>query len=307
MTLHVPTPIWQSTAFSQASGLEVFLKIEAIQPCGSFKLRGVGHACEVHHAAGARHFVSSSGGNAGYAVAYAGRRLGVPVTVVVPESTTERAKTLIAMEDAKVIVHGSNWMEANAHAQRLIGPESFFIHPFDDPLLWTGHATMMSEAAQQMPKPDVVVCSVGGGGLLAGVAQGLLEVGWNDVGILATETAGAASYAAALAAGSPVLLDAIQTIATSLGARAVCTQSVRAATQLTIRSCVLTDQDAVRGCAALLNHHRLLTEPACGVSMAALDAVATHFPQAKRVLAIVCGGVGTTPDQLRNWEQSFQL
>ena len=95
MTLQIQTPLIESRPLSLAAGRTVWLKLDALQPCGSFKLRGVGHACEVHHARGARHFVSSSGGNAGLAVAYAGRKLGVPVTVVVPETTTERAKELL--------------------------------------------------------------------------------------------------------------------------------------------------------------------------------------------------------------------
>ncbi len=108
MTLHIHTPLIESRPLSLAAGRNIWLKLDALQPCGSFKLRGVGYACEVHHARGARHFVSSSGGNAGLAVAYAGRKLGVPVTVVVPETTTERAKQLLHLEDAKVVVHGSS-------------------------------------------------------------------------------------------------------------------------------------------------------------------------------------------------------
>ena len=73
MPLHIPTPLIESRPLSLSAGRPVWLKLEALQPCGSFKLRGVGHACEAHHARGARHFVSSSGGNAGLAVAYAGR------------------------------------------------------------------------------------------------------------------------------------------------------------------------------------------------------------------------------------------
>jgi L-serine/L-threonine ammonia-lyase len=64
-------------------------------------------------------------------VAYAGRKLGL-VTVVVPETTTERAKEPLILEDAKVVVHGSSWQEANAHAQTLQGPDDASIHPFDD-------------------------------------------------------------------------------------------------------------------------------------------------------------------------------
>ena len=106
MPLHIDTPLVESRALSASSGRAVWLKLDALQPSGSFKLRGVGFACETHHARGARRFVSSSGGNAGLAVAYAGRQLGVPVTVVVPETTTERARELLRLEGAEVVVVG---------------------------------------------------------------------------------------------------------------------------------------------------------------------------------------------------------
>ncbi len=115
MALHIETPLIESRALSRASGATVWLKLDALQPSGSFKTRGIGFACETYCQRGARRFVSSSGGNAGLAVAYAGRRLSVPVTVVVPETTSPRAKELLAQENAEVIVYGASWQEANDH------------------------------------------------------------------------------------------------------------------------------------------------------------------------------------------------
>lgn len=172
MTLHIPTPLIESRPLSLAAGRNIWLKLDALQPCGSFKLRGVGHACEVHYARGARHLVSSSGGNAGLAVAYAGRKLGVPVTVVVPETTTERAKELLRLENAKVLVHGSSWQEANELALTLVGAGDAFIHPFDDPLLWAGHASLVDEVVATGFKPDAVVLSVGVAGCSAAWSRG---------------------------------------------------------------------------------------------------------------------------------------
>src|SRR5690348_7859379 len=92
--LHIETPLLESRPLSALSGATVWLKMEALQPTGSFKIRGIGLACEEHAGRGVRRFISSSGGNAGIAVAYAGRHLHIPVTVVVPRSTSERAKAL---------------------------------------------------------------------------------------------------------------------------------------------------------------------------------------------------------------------
>ena len=121
MPLHTSTPLIESHALGQASGQNIWLKLDALQPCGSFKLRGIGHACETLAGQGKKRFVASSGGNAGIAVAYAGRQLSMPVTVVVPQTTTEHARALIRAQGAELIVHGSVWDEANALAQSLLG------------------------------------------------------------------------------------------------------------------------------------------------------------------------------------------
>jgi len=303
MPLHIPTPLIESRPLSLSAGRPVWLKLEALQPCGSFKLRGVGHACATHHARGARHFVSSSGGNAGLAVAYAGRKLGVPVTVVVPETTTERAKELLRLEDASVVVHGSSWQEANEHAQTLLGAGDAFIHPFDDPLLWTGHASMIDEVAQAGCKPDAVVLSVGGGGLLRGVVEGLQRNGWQDVPVLAVETEGAASLHAAMAAGHSVELPGITSVATSLGAKRVAEQALACTRQHPVVSHLVSDREALDACERLLRDHRLLVEPACGAALALLEhpeAVAAFG----NVLVIVCGGATATLEQIRAWRDA---
>lgn len=298
MPLHVITPTIYSTQLSKKADLAVWLKIESVQPAGSFKLRGVGHACETLVQQGATRLISSSGGNAGYAVAYAGRQLNVPVTVVVPETTTLKAQQLIQSEGAEVIVKGGAWQEANNYAQSLLGQGAVFIHPFDDPLLWAGHASMIDELVMQCDKPDVIICSVGGGGLLAGVAEGLLRNNWSDVSILAVETEGAASYGAALTHGAPCEIATVSSQATSLGAKIVCQRSYDVTNELNIKSLVLSDAQAFQGSADLLEMHRLLTEPACGVSIASLTQVKELFPEARRVVVIVCGGVGISTEQL---------
>jgi L-serine/L-threonine ammonia-lyase len=299
MTIHVATPVVESVAFGSADQ-RVWLKLEALQPSGSFKLRGVGHACEVHAARGVRRFLSSSGGNAGLAVAYAGRRLGVPVLVVVPESTREWPKALIRREGAEVVVHGRSWMEANDHVMSLRQASDAFIHPFDDPLLWEGHASMIAEAATQCPRPDAVVLSVGGGGLMCGVLQGMHAVGWHDVPLVAAETVGAESLHAAIAAGKLVTLDAITSVATSLGARRVSERALEWTRQHDVISTTTTDAEAVQACLAIAREHRLIVEPACGAAVAlVLRRSLPVLQNARNVLVILCGGACTTYEDLQ--------
>jgi L-serine/L-threonine ammonia-lyase len=303
MPLHINTPLLESRALSERAGFSVWLKLDALQPPGSFKIRGVGHACEVHHARGAKRFISSSGGNAGLAVAYAGRVLAVPVTVVVPQTTTQRAQDLLRLEQAEVIVHGASWQEANALAQTLVTDADAFIHPFDDPLLWTGHATLIDEVAAAGLKPDAVVLSVGGGGLLSGMIEGLHRNGWQDVPVYAVETTGAASFHAAVQAGEAVEIAAITSVATSLGAKRVCEQAVASLRDHRIHSIVVSDAEALDACEQFLSDHRVLVEPACGAAL----ALAYHPEKLQvrgKVLFIVCGGATATLEQIRAWAKA---
>jgi L-serine/L-threonine ammonia-lyase len=298
MPLHIETPLIESTGLGRP-GLGVWLKLEALQPPGSFKIRGIGHACERHAEAGKRRFVSSSGGNAGLAVAYAGRRLGLPVTVVVPETTSARARALIAAEGAELRVHGAAWHEANALALSLVDAETAFLHPFDDPLLWAGHATLVDEAVRQGPGFDAVVLSVGGGGLLSGVVEGLRRNGLGACPVFAVETEGAASLARSVAAGRRVTLDAVSTVATSLAAREVCQQAFALTQSHDIRPVLVGDRAALEACERFLDDHRILVEPACGAALAAVSTGAADLSPFRCVLVVVCGGAVATIDTIR--------
>ncbi|SHG54343.1 pyridoxal-phosphate dependent enzyme [Massilia sp. CF038] len=302
MALHIETPLIESGALASAQR-KVWLKMEALQPPGSFKIRGIGYACEQYVQRGARRFISSSGGNAGIAAAYAGRRLGVPVLVVVPETTSERARALIAREQAKVIVHGASFQEANAHALSLVGEQDAFIHPFDDPLLWQGHASMIDEVRRAGVVPDAVVLSVGGGGLLCGVLQGLRRNGWEKLPVIAVETAGADSLAQAMAAGERIVLPAIASIATSLGARQVAQQAFNEARTHGVRSVVLSDAAAVAACIRFMDDQRVVVEPACGAALAAVYGAVPQLDGCHNVLVIVCGGVTASVAQLQAWSE----
>jgi L-serine/L-threonine ammonia-lyase len=301
MALHIETPLIESRPLTRASGATVWLKLDALQPPGSFKIRGIGFACETYFERGARRFISSSGGNAGLAVAYAGRRMSVPVTVVVPETTSTRAKELLAQEGADVIVKGASWHEANEYAQSLLGASDAFLHPFDDPLVWSGHATLVDEVVSSGLAPDAIVLSVGGGGLLSGIAEGCRRHGWDHVPIFAVETRGAASLHAGMLAGHPVTLEEITSIATSLGAKRVCDRAIQWSKERPIHSVLVSDQSALAACDRFLLDHRVLVEPACGASLAVVYDGVTRLNSFRNVLVVVCGGATATVDQIRQW------
>lgn len=304
--LHIQTPLIESLPLSRLSGSNVWLKIEAMQPSGSFKLRGIGNACAHYVSRGAQELISSSGGNAGIAVAYSGRKLSVPVTVVVPQSTSDRAIELIKQEGAAVIVQGESWQEAHAFALGMTAEDRVCIHPFDDPLLWQGHATLIDEVAETGLRPDAVVLSVGGGGLLCGVVEGLQRNGMDDVPVLCVETEGAASLAGALAADELIELEQIATIATSLGAKKVAQQAFAYRLRHELASLVVSDLQALDACLKFADDHRVLVEPACGASLAAVYEGAEWLKDKKSILLIVCGGAGVTIEQLNRWKSHLE-
>jgi L-serine/L-threonine ammonia-lyase len=305
-TIHSKTPLIDSLSVGKTLAGTVWLKMEALQPCGSFKARGVGYACEKYVEQGASAFVSSSGGNAGLAVAYSGRRLGIAVTVVVPSTTKKTAIELIELEGATVIVYGDVWNEAHQHALSLSGNGTVYIHPFDDPYLWQGHASIIDEVVEAGVMPDAVVLSVGGGGLLCGVVQGLQRNNLKNVPILAVETQGAESLYAAAQAKEHIGIDKITSIATSLGATKVAKRAFAMLSEHSVINHLVTDREAVSACSRFLGDHRIMVEPACGASLSAVYAGIDALKDKQNILVIVCGGVGVNAQQLASWQQLYE-
>lgn len=261
--------------------------------------------------------ISSSGGNAGLAVTTVARNIPeMDVSVVVPETTKPMVIEKLRSLGAEVTVHGANWNSADELARKLVdeakeeGGSAVYVSPFDNPLLWTGHSTVIDEIITQLLetpshsnlKMGAVLASVGGGGLLCGILEGIErnyyggdEIRSNAVRgtkVVACETEGAASFAASFNASSKsgtlggkkeltmVGLDGITSVATSLGALEVTPAVIQRAHRHQERgeggggddvlSYVCTDSEAVDACLQFATEHRMLVEPACGASLAPL-------------------------------------
>ena len=303
--IYANTPIVNSTAIQGDHGVSVWLKMEAQQPTGSFKLRGISHACITYQKKGAQGFICASGGNAGIAVAYTGKNLGIPVTIVVPETTSQRAIDAIQKEEAHVIIHGKSYQEAHTEAIGLISKEQIYIHSFDDPLLWEGHASMIDEVKSAEIIPDQIVLSVGGGGLLCGVMEGLARNQWSHIPVLAVETHGAHSLAHALNNQNHLGIDKISSIATSLGAKKVARKAFEEAQKKTVSNHIVSDREAVAACLQFSKDHQLVVEPACGAALAPVYAGHPSLKEKKNILVIVCGGMGVGIEQLEVWNKAY--
>lgn len=304
LKLFIETPLLESTPLSNHLGIPVFLKMEAVQPSGSFKNRGIGNICSAFANQGAKFFISSSGGNAGLAVAYSGRKLNIPVKVIVPKTTPSFMIEKIRLEKAEVIVKGQDWNEADKYARSLLSEKgSFYVPPFDHPLIWQGNSTMIEEIFKAKVKPGAILVAVGGGGLFCGVVEGLHKVGWSDVPVITVETEGAASFAASVKAGKLVKLKEINTIATSLGAKEIAEKAFEWTKKHKVYFEIITDRASVEAVFQIADDHRILVEPACG---APLSLVYNKLPLLHRfssILVIVCGGSGVTRAMLPIWKE----
>lgn len=302
-SLFQATPLLHSHVLSRLCGKAIYLKCESLQPSGSFKDRGIGALCAYYATQAAKGFICSSAGNAGLAVAYAGEALGIPTTIVIPQSTPKLMLKKLQAENATVIVHGETWDEADQQARKLATELSLtYIHPFDHPMIWKGYTSLIQELQQAACQPDAIVVSVGGGGLYTGLVQGCEQLGWHDVVMITAETEGAASFAQAYQQKKRIKLDHINTVARSLGAKQICQQAFDWSQKHPTIPQTVTDQQAVQACLRFADDHRLIVEPACG---AALAIVYENFPVLKsfdKIVVIVCGGSVISLELLNSWK-----
>ena len=315
-SLYLETPLIRSHPLSALVGRDVYLKLDLLQPSGSFKDRGMANLCQQFDS-NAR-LVSSSGGNAGLAVATVGRQLGQSVEVVVPETTKPLVIEKLTNLGAKVTVHGENWNAADTLAREWVEADpdrAVYVSPYDNPLLWTGHSTLVDEIKEQLDTaPAAIVVSVGGGGLICGVLEGLERNGLHQTAVVAAETEGCSSFGQSWEKGELVRLDAITSIATSLGALEVTPVSLersRAHVERggSVTSVLCNDAEAVDACWKLSQDHRWLIEPACGAALAAAysDRLRTKLLEVSGegpIVIVVCGGSGVNVDLLKQWKET---
>jgi len=309
MSLYVKTPLYTLTRINDRCGKNFQIKMECLQPSGSFKVRGISRVCEDAKARGIKRLICASGGNAGQATAYSAKQLGMQCTIVAPSSASDYMISVLKREGAEVIIRGNIFDDANDYAQELLSKDSeaFFVHPFDNHLLWEGHSTIVDELVEQIDRPDAIVLSVGGGGLFNGVIQGMDRNGWGDVHVIACEVEGAPKFHRSFAAGKQIYLDKITTLANTLAGKTVSQKTVEYAKTHNVTSYLTTDERAANACMEFVEDFRILVELACGASM----SVAYDLPKAvepyENIAIIACGGAGVNLPKLLEYKQIFRL
>lgn len=290
--LHISTPILESQSINDKLNKTVYFKLEALQPAGSFKLRGIGRLCQNSIAEGYTTLVASSGGNAGVAVAYCGMKMQIPTTIFIPKTSHQLYINKIQSFGARVIISGETAGEAQVAATAFAQKnKSAYIHPYDHPEIWAGHATIIDEVVHERIKPDAVIVSVGGGGLACGLLEGMNRHGWTDTPLIAVETVGADVFSKSMQTKAPVHLQQITSRATSLGATYVAPRLLKWAEEHPIENVVVSDEDAEMATYAFAKDQRILVELASGASLSLVFNQHPLLNSHKNILVIVCGGL----------------
>jgi len=281
------TPLEHSETLSTTLGKNVFVKQELFQKTGSFKVRGAfNKLLSSPKEELARGVVAVSGGNHAQAMAYASSVLGLDAVVLMPNSTPQNYVDATRGYGARVELTPTI-ADAFEQIDRYKSEGRVFVHPFDDELVMAGQGTLGLEIIDDLPEVTDVVVSIGGGGLMTGVASAL-KARKPDVRIWGVETVGADAMAQALTAGHPVTLPAITSIAKTLGAPAVSETTLAAAQQLLESVTVVTDADALAALRFILERLKLLTEPAASCTLAAAEQLKSNL--GANVVLIFCGG-----------------
>lgn len=303
-------------------GCNLYLKFEHLQCTGSFKARGA--LTKMHllpPESRGRGIVTASGGNHGLGVCHAARIFNENAHVFLHSNVPKYKSDLIRELGGQVHLHGDAFDESNEAAMQFAREHNMtYVHPFDDPDVILGQSTVAVEILEQLPEVDIVVTSIGGGGLISGIgtflkeatAQQPAEEGGRGtrrhIKVYGVETEGAASMFSSLQCNQIVTLPAIRSIAESLGAKRVSDLTFKTVKRVTDDCVVVTDEEAMSALLLLLQRENQLVEPAASCSLAALlppispptsDLLQLSQPKrallqqeikGKNVVVLLCGG-----------------
>ena len=271
----------------------LMLKMESLQVTGSFKARGANNAVlSLDDDALGRGIITASGGNHGAAVAYAGHASGAKTVVYLPErAAAAKVKTLESW-GAEVVLTGDVWDDANVAALERADQDGLtYIHPFADPTVITGQATLAREMLEQSPQIDVIVVGIGGGGLISGVASAAKAMN-PQVRVIGVEPVGAPTLKTSIKTGVIASLELIETDAITLAPRQSAAVNVDIISRL-VDEIVLVNDDAMRSASQwLFDEMGVAAELSGAAAVAALQTGALRVPKDQTVAAIVCGRGG---------------
>jgi threonine dehydratase len=269
------------------SGPETWLKLENLQPIGSFKIRGAANVtARTPRERLDRGLLTASAGNMAQGVAFCARRLGVPATIIAPDTAPETKIRAVQRMGGRVIqVPFAEWWRT-FETRSYPGVDATFIHAFDDLDVMAGNGTIALELLEDLPSLDAVVIPWGGGGLSCGIAA-VLRMRAPHVRIYAAEVETAAPLAAALAAGEPRTVEYRPSFVDGIGSKTVFPNMFERARRLLDGSLVVTLDEAAAAMKLVAGRNRVIIE---GASACAVAAALSGRAGSGKIVAIVSGG-----------------
>lgn len=282
------THLVHSSAFTKATGNQVYIKPENMQVTGAYKIRGAYYKIStLTEEEKARGLITASAGNHAQGVAYAAQAAGVSATIVMPTTTPLVKVNNTKDYGAQVVLHGETFDDAAEMAAKLAQERGLtYIHPFNDPVIATGQGTIAYEVFSDLPDVDIILVPIGGGGLASGVAT-LAKLLNPNVKVIGVEPTGAASMKASVEAGHIVSLDKVETIADGVAVKTPGDQ-IFPYIQSNIDDIITIDDDElVDAFLDMMEKHKMIVENAGLLPIAAL----THLDcKGKNVVCVLSGG-----------------
>jgi threonine dehydratase len=282
---------WTKAATGVSIGDDVlYLKSEHLQKTGSFKARGMSNRmATLDPEARERGAITLSAGNAGQAYAWAGRAVGVPVTVVMPLGAVRSKVDACLGYGARVVLHGEHVGDTFAEMERIRDAEGLtFVHPFNDPAVIAGHGSIGLELLEDVPNLDVLVVGVGGGGLISGIAAAVKALR-PAVRVIGVEPELADAVSQALERNEIVSIQP-RSVADGLGAPFAGTWTLAMVRRHVDEVILLEDATILAGMRFALERLKQVVEPAGAAALAAVLADRVEIRDGERVAVLLSGG-----------------
>ncbi|HEY8994069.1 MAG TPA: threonine ammonia-lyase [Lacunisphaera sp.] len=287
----VVTPCPESIPLSDITGARIFCKLDNLQRTGSFKERGARNALlQLGPRQKKLGVIAASAGNHALGLAYHGRLLGIPVTVVMPDYAPLIKVSTCRKLGARVVMAGRDFAEARTRADALVVREGLtYIHGFDHPAIIAGQGTMALEMLEQVRGADAIVCPIGGAGLIAGIAVAAKALR-PKIQIIGVESVATASFTAALRAKHPVTIPRRATLADGLAVLRVGDNAFRLARARLNRVVRVSEDWIALAILRMIELEKIVVEGAAAAPLAALMAGLLPELAGKKVILTVGGG-----------------
>jgi threonine dehydratase len=285
------SPCVPSIPLSNLTGADIWCKLDYLQRTGSFKERGARNALLLlTPEQRKRGVIAASAGNHAQGIAYHGRLLGIPVTVVMPKFAALVKVTNCRQFGATVVLHGADLTEARAHAGELAEREGLtFIHPFDNANVIAGQGTIALEILEQTPDPDAIVVPVGGGGLIAGIGT-VVKAQAPRVEVVGVEPEAAACLTRALDLGGPETVPLGSTLADGLAVARLGTAPFEIVRRVVDRVVTVDEASIALAILRLAELEKSVVEGAGAAPLAAFIGGRLDALKGKRVVLVLAGG-----------------